>query len=56
MTGQPTHSLRSRAAALLGWTPLRWSIKGREAIAAGDDHDMDDVLVEIEQIVRGKVA
>lgn len=31
-------------------------IKGREAIAAGDDHDMDDVLAEIEDIVRGKVA
>lgn len=31
-------------------------IKGREAIAAGDDHDMDDVLGEIEEIVRGKVA
>jgi len=31
-------------------------IDGREAIAAGDDHDMDDVLGEIEEIVRGKVA
>ncbi len=31
-------------------------IKGREAIAAGDVHDMDDVLGEIEEIVRGKVA
>lgn len=31
-------------------------VKGREAIAAGDDHDMDDVLGEIEEIVRGKVA
>jgi predicted transcriptional regulator len=31
-------------------------IKGREAIAAGDVHDMDDVLNEIEDIVRGKVA
>lgn len=31
-------------------------IKGREAIAVGDHHDMDDVLSEIEEIVRGKVA
>lgn len=31
-------------------------IAGREAIAAGDDHDMDDVLGEIGQIVRGKAA
>ena len=31
-------------------------IKGREAIAAGDVHDMDDVIGEIEEIVRGKVA
>lgn len=31
-------------------------IKGRDAIAAGDVHDMDDVLKEIEDIVRGKVA
>lgn len=31
-------------------------IKGREAIAAGDIHEMDDVLGEIEEIVRGKVA
>jgi predicted transcriptional regulator len=31
-------------------------IKGREAIAKGDDHDMDAVLGEIEEIVRGKVA
>jgi predicted transcriptional regulator len=31
-------------------------IKGREAIAEGDVHDMDDVLGEIEEIVRGKVA
>lgn len=31
-------------------------IKGREAVAAGDVHDMDDVLGEIEEIVRGKVA
>ena len=31
-------------------------VKGREAIAAGDVHDMDDVIGEIEEIVRGKVA
>jgi predicted transcriptional regulator len=31
-------------------------VKGREAIAAGDHHDMNDVLAEIEEIVRGKVA
>jgi predicted transcriptional regulator len=31
-------------------------IKGREAVAAGDVQDMDDVLKEIEDIVRGKVA
>jgi predicted transcriptional regulator len=31
-------------------------VKGREAAAAGDVHDMDEVLKEIEDIVRGKVA
>jgi predicted transcriptional regulator len=31
-------------------------VKGRKAVAAGDVHDMDDVLKEIEEIVRGKVA
>ncbi len=31
-------------------------LSGREAVAAGDVHDMDDVLKEIEDIVRGKVA
>jgi predicted transcriptional regulator len=31
-------------------------IKGREAIAAGDVHDMDVVLDVIVDIVRGKVA
>lgn len=31
-------------------------LKGREAIAVGDVHDMDDVLREVEEIGRGKVA
>ena len=31
-------------------------INGREAIERGEAHDMDDVLREIEEIVRGKVA
>jgi len=31
-------------------------IESRAAVAAGDVHDMDDVLREIEDIVRGKVA
>jgi predicted transcriptional regulator len=31
-------------------------IKGREEIERGEVHDMDDVLREIEEIVRGKVA
>ena len=31
-------------------------VRGREAAAVGDVHDMDDVLKEIEDIVRGKVA
>jgi len=30
--------------------------KGRAEIAAGDVHDMDDVLKEVDAIVRGKVA
>ncbi len=30
-------------------------VKGREAIASGDVHEMDDVHKEIEEIVRGKV-
>ncbi len=30
--------------------------KGREQIAAGDTHDMDDVLREIEAIVNSKAA
>ena len=31
-------------------------VKGRAQIAAGDVSHMDDVLTEIEEIVRGKVA
>lgn len=35
MTDQPTPSLRSRAAALLGWTPLRWrAVRGGYTPAA----------------------
>ncbi len=30
--------------------------KGREQVAAGDVHDMDDVLHEIDEIVGSKVA
>lgn len=32
------------------------ALKGRKQIADGDSHDMDDVLREIEDIVRSKVA
>lgn len=32
------------------------AIQGREEIERGEVHDMDDVLREIEEIVRGKVA
>ena len=32
------------------------AIQGREEIERGEVHDMDDVLREIEDIVRGKVA
>ena len=31
-------------------------VRGREEIAAGNFHDMDDVLKEIEAIVRGDAA
>lgn len=31
-------------------------LRGREQIAAGDSHDFDDVLKELDDIVRGKVA
>lgn len=31
-------------------------IKGREQIAAGDVHDMDDVIREVEAIVNSKAA
>jgi predicted transcriptional regulator len=31
-------------------------VKGREQIAAGDVHDMDDVIREIEAIVNSKAA
>lgn len=31
-------------------------VKGREEIAAGDVHDMDDVIKEIEAIVNPKAA
>ncbi|WP_441277189.1 CopG family ribbon-helix-helix protein [Tardiphaga sp. 172_B4_N1_3] len=31
-------------------------IKGREQIATGDVHDMDDVIREIEAIVKSKAA
>jgi len=31
-------------------------IKGREQIATGDVHDMDDVIREIEAIVNSKAA
>jgi predicted transcriptional regulator len=30
--------------------------KGREQVASGDVHDMDDVLREIDEIIRRKVA
>lgn len=31
-------------------------LRGRDALAAGDVHDLDDVINEIEAIMRGKVA